>query len=820
MNMTKGYRKPFFSLLFCLIFSGILPAQSLFFQQENGQEKKDSVKGVVEPIPLNSINSASTEAFSLFNRAVSDRLSTSERVYISDRTDSLERRAAYYLAEKAVLDLETISYRELDKTEKSLLLQQKDIAALQQRINGHFDKLQGWKQDLQKSRERWELTLQESDPGEIPPSISSRIRRVLSNNDSVRRVLQSDIDFLFIQSDRLTDYQIRLDEYRRELSDFGKFSSSRFFQRDMPPVWRLYSESDSLQTANFWHDFKSNIGEDTASVLGKFSGRLVVIFLFFLSLLVLVFWLKNTVKQLEIKEKSVFLSLYVNEIFQKPVEVALLLGLYIAWLAIPDMPASYASLVAIVSVYAIIRIALDILPDGYRKFLIGFAMAYILFRCYNLFYDQYLLSRMILLLAQVITTIYLVLFVNSRRLIYSRKRNSFSYTLSVIAIIYLVFMVVAFAGNLIGTLSFSEFLSGGIIKSGFLIISTYVGFHVTTALIYLFMASSLFRHSNIIREHFDYIFGKIYGVFRLFFIVAWIFVALDQFQVRELVISWGEHFLTRGMSIGKADFSLISIVLFIFVIWLSMFISRIVRHILKEEVFPRVTVERGIPGTIIMLVRIALITIGFLLAAAVAGMQLSSLTIIIGAFSVGIGFGLQNIFNNLVSGLILAFERPIKEGDTVEVNNLLGVVMRIGIRSSVVRTYDGAEVIVPNGSLISNDLINWTLSDAQRRVDIRLGVAYGTDPEKVLKILINAAMEHPHAIKEPAPRAFFLGFGDSSLDFRVLAWTDLDHRLEMESDIKVAINKAIKEAGIEIPFPQTDLHIRSVDPEAGERLRS
>jgi potassium-dependent mechanosensitive channel len=112
------------------------------------------------------------------------------------------------------------------------------------------------------------------------------------------------------------------------------------------------------------------------------------------------------------------------------------------------------------------------------------------------------------------------------------------------------------------------------------------------------------------------------------------------------------------------------------------------------------------------------------------------------------------------------------------------------------------------------------LSDAQRRVDIRLGVAYGTDPEKVLKILINAAMEHPHAIKEPAPRAFFLGFGDSSLDFRVLAWTDLDHRLEMESDIKVAINKAIKEAGIEIPFPQTDLHIRSVDPEAGERLRS
>ncbi|MCF8346704.1 MAG: mechanosensitive ion channel [Bacteroidales bacterium] len=817
--MTKVYLKPVLTLLCWFLFAGMLSAQSFFPQPDNNQARKDSVKETVEPIPLNSINSASTEAFSLFNRAGSARLSSSERSYVTDRTDSLARKAGYYLLERAGMDLESITYRGLDKAENALLLQQKDITELQQQINGYLEKIQDRKRALQLSRERWSLTLQESDPGEIPPAISSRIRRVLASNDSVRGVLQNDIDFLLTQADRLTDYQIRLDQYRSELSDFGKFSSSRFFQRDMPPVWGLFAASDSLQEVGFWHDFKTNIGDDTTAVLGKFSGRLVLVFSIFLALLVLVFWLKATVKQLEIKEKTVFLSLYVNEIFQKPIEVALLLGLYIAWLVIPGMPASYASLMAIVSVYAIIRIALDILPDGYRKFLIGFAIAYILFRFYNLFYDQYLVSRMILLVAQVVALVYLLIFINSRRLIYSRKRNPFSYTLSVIAIIYLVFMVIALAGNLFGTLSFSEFLSGGIIKSGFLIISTYVGFHVTTALIYLVMASSLFSHSNILKEQFDYIFRKLYGLFRFFFVLAWIFVALDQFQVRDNVFSWGEHFITRGMSIGKAEFSLINIVLFVFVIWLSLFISRIVRHILKEEVFPRVTVERGIPGTIIMLVRIALITIGFLLAAAAAGMQLSSLTIIIGAFSVGIGFGLQNIFNNLVSGLILAFERPIKEGDTVEVNNLLGVVMKIGIRSSVVRTYDGAEVIVPNGSLISNDLINWTLSDAQRRVDIRVGVAYGTDPEKVLEILLNAAKDHPHAITEPAPRAFFLGFGDSSLDFRVLAWTDLDHRLEMESEIKVAINRAIKEAGIEIPFPQTDLHIRSVDPEAGKNMK-
>ena len=150
-----------------------------------------------------------------------------------------------------------------------------------------------------------------------------------------------------------------------------------------------------------------------------------------------------------------------------------------------------------------------------------------------------------------------------------------------------------------------------------------------------------------------------------------------------------------------------------------------------------------------------------------------------------------------------------KKGDTVEVNSLLGEVKKIGIRSSVVRTFDGAEVIVPNGSLISNDLINWTLSDAHRRVDVRAGVAYGTDPEKVLKILLSAARENPNALKEPESKAFFLGFGDSSLDSRLLAWAELGHRLELESELRIAINRKLKEAKIEIPFPQRDLHLRS-----------
>jgi potassium efflux system protein len=204
--------------------------------------------------------------------------------------------------------------------------------------------------------------------------------------------------------------------------------------------------------------------------------------------------------------------------------------------------------------------------------------------------------------------------------------------------------------------------------------------------------------------------------------------------------------------------------------------------------------------------------VGFLFAIAAAGVEMNKLAILLGALGVGIGFGLQNIFNNLVSGIILAFERPIQEGDIIEVGELWGTVKEIGIRASTVFTFDGAEVIVPNGNLISKELINWTLTNQQRRVEVTVGVKYGTDTEKVLAILRKVAAEHKEILKEPAPLALFTGFGESSLDFRLLFWIPkADNRFIIHSELNVAVNNALKEAGIEIPFPQHDLHVRSVD---------
>ena len=266
---------------------------------------------------------------------------------------------------------------------------------------------------------------------------------------------------------------------------------------------------------------------------------------------------------------------------------------------------------------------------------------------------------------------------------------------------------------------------------------------------------------------------------------------------------------TDGIKVGDAEITIGSVAIFVLVIWISIVVTRIIRHVLEKDVFPRMETAKGVPSTVTLLLRIILITCGFFLAAAAAGIKLSNLSIVLGAFSVGIGFGLQNIFNNMVSGLILALERPIKVGDVVQVGELIGSVMSIGLRSSSVKSFDGAEVIVPNGNLISNEMINWTLSDSNRRMDIRVGVAYGSDTDAVIKILQDIALEHPLVDKTPPPKAYFTAFGDSSLDFRLLAWTHIDHRLVVESDLNGSINKALKKAGIEIPFPQRDLHIRS-----------
>jgi potassium efflux system protein len=242
-------------------------------------------------------------------------------------------------------------------------------------------------------------------------------------------------------------------------------------------------------------------------------------------------------------------------------------------------------------------------------------------------------------------------------------------------------------------------------------------------------------------------------------------------------------------------------------------IARLITLILDEDIFPRMEMRRGVASMLSTMTRYAIVTVGFVFAAGIAGIEMTQIALLVSALGVGIGFGLQGLVSNIVAGLILIFERPINPGDTIEFGSRMGTVGQIGPRASVVHGFDGSEIIVPNSALISSEVVNYTLTDRRRRVEIPVGVAYGSNPGAVADLLVSAVQKTTGVLSSPEPLALFQGFGASSLDFIVRFWVaDFDTALPTRSDAAMAIYRALEEKGIQIPFPQRDLHLRLTQP--------
>src|SRR5438034_11766098 len=235
----------------------------------------------------------------------------------------------------------------------------------------------------------------------------------------------------------------------------------------------------------------------------------------------------------------------------------------------------------------------------------------------------------------------------------------------------------------------------------------------------------------------------------------------------------------RSIGFDRVHFALGGALSVVLILLFGYSLANAFTFLLKKVVLPRLPLSRGVPYAISTIAYYLLLLLVALAALSATGIELNKFTVLTGALGVGLGFGLQNIVNNFVSGLILLFERPIHVGDTVDVGGLVGMVRRIGARSSTILTFQGAEVIVPNSNLISNQVINWTLSSQWRRVDVPVRVAYGTDPERVIKLLVAVAESYPGVLLDRPPMAFFMGFGESALNFELRfwsAWQDTDRK--------------------------------------------
>lgn len=376
---------------------------------------------------------------------------------------------------------------------------------------------------------------------------------------------------------------------------------------------------------------------------------------------------------------------------------------------------------------------------------------------------------------------------------------------------------------LFGYVGLARFAATQIVILGALLVAMYLGFLSARAVSEpeAFVNSPLGRMLST-RLHFGQIaveqFGLLAGLSLYFFVLAFgvpIIFLVWGFQVRDI-----QDFLHDSLSsitIGSVTISVSGVLLGILFFVIGYFATRWFQRWFDKNVMQRGRMEAGLRNSIRTGVGYLGVGIAAVIGATVAGLNLSNLALVAGALSLGIGFGLQNIVNNFVSGLILLAERPFKVGDWVETASTQGFVKHISVRATEIETFQRQSIIVPNSELINSPVGNWTHRNRLGRSDVPVGVSYDADPRRVLELLEEIGRAHPLVLSEPAPFVAFMGFGDSSLDFELRVFlADVLSGITVRTDLRVEIYERFKKEGIEIPFPQRDLHIKSSPGDADD----
>ncbi|SEJ20827.1 Mechanosensitive ion channel [Cyclobacterium xiamenense] len=389
------------------------------------------------------------------------------------------------------------------------------------------------------------------------------------------------------------------------------------------------------------------------------------------------------------------------------------------------------------------------------------------------------------------------------------KQELFPVNLPYLVYFFIGMQLLAVGCQIIGRFSLGKLLGIASTLSTMQGISLYVFVLVLMEAIYL--QSELSKENQ--KDYANYlnyqaIYSRLKKIFSFLALLMWLYLLLVNFSVNQALADLVLAFLQETRTIGNTSFTYGSILVFFLLIWISSVLAKNIAYFASIRDSQNLQQRNKRLGSSILLIRLAILTLGFFLAVTASGLSLDKLAIVLGALSVGIGFGLQTIVNNLVSGIILAFERPIQIGDVIEVGGRSGIVKDVGIRSSTLQAYDGSEVIIPNGDLLSQHLVNWTLSDKSRRVELLVGVAYGSDLEKVHAI-IEKIIAQDGILSFPVPNILVHNFGDSAVEFRILFWVaNFDQWLQVKNKVLREIYLAFARENIEIPFPQRDVHLK------------
>jgi potassium efflux system protein len=371
------------------------------------------------------------------------------------------------------------------------------------------------------------------------------------------------------------------------------------------------------------------------------------------------------------------------------------------------------------------------------------------------------------------------------------------------------------ATGVLGYLPLARLLVSALLGGAFLALGVYSFLRVMSGLVALAFRVWPLRLLRMVQHHRELLEHRVHRILVWLAIGAWGVRSLDYVGLLQPAQSLFGAIFSAKLERGSLSISLEDVLVFVLTVWVTTRLSALIRFVLEEDVYPRMQVAIGLSYSISSLLHYLILALGLVAGMAALGVDLSKVSVLAGAFGVGIGFGLQSVVNNFVSGIILLFERPIHVGDTVEIGNLLGDVREIGIRACKVRTRQGADIVVPNAQLVTERLTNWTLGDRLRRIDLTVGVNYGAEPQKAIAVLEEAGRAHPKVLRHPPPRALLTGYGDSSINFELRVWTDhFEDSPQIRSDLAVALYNAVQAAGMQFPFPQREVRLLH-DPEAG-----
>ncbi len=596
-------------------------------------------------------------------------------------------------------------------------------------------------------------------------------------------------------------------EILARIGNAQQFFTENLLRRDSLPFWQLGARRQGGENPSLYATATSRwISIEVFA--GEYRKELVLLFILLLISLACTYRLHLATQNAQPEGATQAEALLL---VQRWIALGVLIPLLLTYLLAPSAPLSLIGLILLFSFFPILRLLAPLLQPRYRMMFYCLAAYY----AFNVIISWVPLSTVAK--REVGFTCMLALFLTFGYLLRpSRSRPAGVPDLRHTVVLFAARLATAALGasltaNLVGYVRLAQYLGLACIYSGFIGVTLYTGTRVYVTLLKAGLSLPQAERLALARLHREGLLRWLPRILVWTAVAIWLSTTLELLRVRDEVARALQEVKDFHIAGSASEITLGGVLGFFLMLAVGYIIATSIRFLLREEVFSRFHLKRDLPDLIASTVYYLLLLLVFFTAVNAGGIELNKFTLLTGALGVGFGFGMQNIINNFVSGLILQYERPIHINDVLEVEGYTGRVTRIGVRSSTLQTFQGAEVIIPNANFISGKVVNWTLTESRRRAELALGVAYGTEPTVVLKFLLDAANKHESVLTDPAPMAYFIGFGDSSLNFELHFWVMQDSNwVRVRSEIAMSVMRSLDDAGIEIPFPQRDLHLRTM----------